>query len=423
MQSNRRILLLSVAIPPDPLTGAARAGRFRHHLPSFGFDVEVIAEGPFSSSTSGVRRVTRILGARLAPVLSRLAAFLRRFAAFLRRLLANDDQLPWSAHVYAAAVEMASAQPFHAVLSTAPPMGVHLAALARRFRIPAICDSRDPLVGNPFRKPQGLVHYDNWLESFIARQASAIVLNTDSALDAFLTRHPQSASKCHLLWNGFDGPLPLPSSDCSSSGPVSVIAHVGTLFGGRDPGALLSSLTRLAAASALPAGSLHFRLCGPIFPEMERRLSAAAQPLASNGLLEIDNRDIPRQEAGAISASADATLIVDTDDSQASLKVPAKLFPAVLLGRPILALTYSGSPAQSALQRSGVPFACIDPRSEPSVIDAQLAAFLRLPRTTVAPAPWFLETFDGKRQTAQLARILDASIHAAAHPTYDRSVS
>ena len=122
MQSNGRILLLSVAIPPDPLTGAARAGRFRNRLPSCGFDVEVIAEGPLSSSIPGVRRVTR---------------------------------------------------------------------------------------------------------------------------------SQRSASQFHSLRTGFDGPLPLPSSACSSPGPVSLLAHLGALHGATVPATLPASLTRLA-----PAGSL-----------------------------------------------------------------------------------------------------------------------------------------------------------------------
>lgn len=399
-----RVLLLTPAIPPDTVTGATRAARIHRFLPEFGFEVDVIAEGPASSSLPGVLRVGRRPGDAPAPHLSRLAAL-------VKRLLAHDDQLAFSAHVYAAAAEQARHRGYSAILSTAPPMGLHLSALSlkRRCGIPAVCDFRDPLVGNPFRVPQGLINYDRWLESFIARNADAVICNTDAALDQFRLRHPRHAARCHLVWNGFE-PEDRTAPPPPASGPVRVIAHVGTLYGGRDPSAVLNSLGRLTASGRLQPGSFLLRLAGPILPEMARRLGDTFEPLVRQRLLEVDNRDIPRAEAQALANSAACSFIVDINDSQVAVQVPAKLYPAILLGRPVLALTYEGSPTSNVLARSGVPACCLDPRWAPARIDDALEQFLHLPTAITPPNEWFLENFDGRRQVAAIAHILESAM-------------
>ena len=408
MEVTRRILLLTPAIPPDSITAATRAGRIWRYLPKYGFEVDVIAEGETPASVPGVWRVGRRPGAAPAPLLS-------RFAYLVKRVVSHDDQLPWAAQVYATAARLAQSRRYDAVLSTAPPMGVHLSALLlkRRRGIPAVCDFRDPLVGNPFRELMGYVHYDGWLESFIARNADAVICNTDAARDEFRRRHPRQAQDCHLVWNGFE-PEERGARDAGGGGPIRVVAHVGTLYGGRDPSSLLLSLRRLASAGRLRPGSVTFRIAGPILAEMQSRFGALSGPLARQGFLEIDNREIPRQEALHIARSADASLIIDTNGRQVSLQVPAKLFTSILLGRPVLALTYEGSPTQSVLNRSGVPCRCIDPRWEPDRIDAELDAFLRLSSHFSPPSEWFLETFNGERQVGEVARILDGCIRRAA---------
>lgn len=407
MPQPRRILLLTPVIPPDPITGAARAGRFQRFLPEFGFEVDVVAEGPASSSIPGVVRVGRRPGDAPAPYLSRLAYL-------LRRMLSYDDQLPLAAHFFAAALQAVRARRYSAVVSTAPPMGMHVAALLlkKRCGLPAVCDFRDPLVGNPFRHHKGLIDYDDVLESFIARNADAVICNTNTAQQQFQHRHPSYAARCHLIWNGFE-PEERAAQPAPPANSVRIIAHVGTLYGGRDPSALLHSLSRLASAGRLRRGEVLVRLAGPILPEMAVRLGDTFDPLVRQGLLEIDNRDIPRREAHALACSASGSLIIDTNDSQVSLQVPAKLFPSILLGYPVLALTYAGSPTESILARSGVPGCCIDPRWDPARIDAAVEGFVRLPSRSATPSDWFLKTFDGRQQVAELARILESCIEAA----------
>lgn len=407
MPPARHLLLLTPAIPPDPITAAARAGRMLKYLPEHGYEIDVVTQGQTSTITSGVWRVGPRPGAAPAPLLSRLGYL-------LKRLLPHDDQLAWAAHVYATAASLSSRRHYDAVISTAPPMGIHIAAilLKKKTGVPVLCDFRDPLVGNPFRAPDVLFPHDRLMESFVARHADAVICNTDTAWEEFRMRHRGHAGKCYLVWNGFD-PDEQRAQEAGDSGELRTVAHVGTLYGGRDPRPLLASVRRLASSGRLRPGMARFLLAGPIQAEMKARLEEDFATLLDGGFLEIDNREIPRAEADRIARSAGSSLIVDTNNRGVSVQVPAKLFTSILLGKPLLALTYEGSTTEGVLGRSGLNYRCIDPRWEPGRIDAQLDEFLGLPVTAVAPSQWFLQTFDGRRQVCEVARILDGCIMGA----------
>jgi len=137
-------------------------------------------------------------------------------------------------------------RPVVAVVSTSPPVATHLVArrLKRRFGVPWVADFRDPLRGNPFRTRRWFFPYDALLERMLFRNADALIANTDTLAEMWNRRYPEFSGKMSVIWNGFDPEDRIAPAVKASRGR-RVLAHVGTLYGGRHPGRVLSSLVRL----------------------------------------------------------------------------------------------------------------------------------------------------------------------------------
>lgn len=396
--ARRRLLILAPAFPPDPFSGAARPGRFARYLPEFGYDVDVIAGRHGPPETAQVRRVPYGRGPgpgeRLANV-----------AWWLRRLLPHDDELPFAAQVLEAADALTRERTYDIILSTGPPMGLHAAALwlKRRHGTPCVCDFRDPLVGNPFRGRPWLFPHDAWLESWFARSSDAVICNTDEAGAAWRARHPQQAARVEVIWNGYD---PDEALKAKIDETCRVLAHVGTFYGGRHPGVLLNSLERLIANGELAASEARLELAGPVETGSLDHLTKVMECLEKKGVLTVDARTLPPDEAARVADRAGALLLVDLNEKEQGVQVPAKLFGYVLSGKPVLALTYEASPALKILEMACTPYTWVDPRWTAERTDAAVKKFFKLAWTARRPSEEFRQRFDGRIQTGTLARLL-----------------
>ena len=100
-------------------------------------------------------------------------------------------------------------------------------------------------------------------------------------------------------------------------------------------------------------------------------------------------------------------LLLDMNETNPGLQVPAKVFEYVRTGRPILALTVPNSATQHVLAVSGVPHACIDLGATTEVFDALVLAFLSAQHESVAPSPRFQHEFSVEEQIKTLLSILE----------------
>lgn len=399
------VLILCTAFPPDAITGAARPGRFARYLPEFGYEPVVICQSQPGQvpGPPSVRRVPPPAPGRRARLLAAAGEAAQRY------LLPYNDNLPWAAHALAEAEAVLAGREVAAVLSTSPPVACHLVALVlhRRHGLPWVADFRDPLWGNPFRTRRWFFPYDAMLERSFFSHADAIVANTDAVAELWERRHRDAAGKVSVIWNGFDpdsrfGPA------TTASGRRRVLAHVGSLYGGRHPGRLLASLARLVRRGELAPDSFLIRLVGTIDEPCLGLEAEAVAALEAWGCLEYNGRNVPQAEAHREVAQADSLLLLDLNERQTSLQIPAKLFEYVQVGRPILAYTPHDSPTERILSRCGVPYRVVDSDMCDTEADRAVLSFLTLPTEPVPPSPWFEERFNGRNQTATLAAILDA---------------
>ena len=395
------ILLVAIAFPPDPITGAARPGRFAKYLPQFGYQVKVIAgSGSVRENTDSVRRVPYAEPGWADRLSYRAAELLQR------RFLPYNDSIPWAAAAFREARRLYPSTGPLAVISSSPPLGCHLVGLRLKLRygIPWIADFRDPLLGNPFRTRRWFFPCDPWAEKLIFQHANAVVANTDSVADAWKSRYPMFEKKIELIWNGFDPQQPIQPEPLPVR-PYRILAHVGSLYGGRHPAALIQSLDRLIRAGRLDASTLRLQLLGPM-DEGLLNSRGIFDTLAAHGCLDLRAVTVSPEKALEASATADYLLLLDLNRQNSKLQVPAKLFEYIRIGRPILAFTGSQSPVERILARSGILFRCVAPETPEAEIDRIVSDFLALPCDPRSPSEWFNATFNGLFQTQHLATIL-----------------
>jgi hypothetical protein len=399
----RSVLLLARWYPPENASGAARPYRFARYLPRFGYEPRVVAAA-LKDEPPEKDKVRRTPAAH-SPFRDRL--FSRVAQGMQRWLLPYNDQLPWTPHAVAAAIRWWREQPFETVFSTSPPVAAHLAAmeLKRRLGVRWVADFRDPLRDNPFRTHRWIFPYDAIVEREILRRADAVVANTDAMANLWRARYPQWQRKIHTIWNGYDPADEIAAAPIDSRRPYRVIAHVGTLYGGRHPAALLASLERLIARGSLAPDAIHVHLTGVIENGLIERHRDTFEALARRGLLEYGGL-LPPAEARRVLATSDYLLLLDLNERDTGLQVPGKIFEYIRIGRPILVFTAAGSPVHEIMKNSGIPHRFVFTGATPADTDREVLSFLGLPTAPARPSEWFRDQFDCIAQTATLARLL-----------------
>jgi len=401
--SKRKVILFAYYYLPDNTSGVQRAVRMARYLPEHGYDTLVIA-----SSHAGAGPVAP--GVCHVPTAGdRARSYQAALARFAQRIVPYNERLEWVPHAIRPAKRVISGGDVGALISTSPPLASHFAALLikMRYGLKWIADFRDPLVGNPGRPRDWAKPYDAWLERLIFRNADAAIAVTDAVAEEWRRRYPRWATKFHVIWNGFDpegsfGPEPLPQRS------YRAISHIGVLYSQRHPTALVDSLARLVSNGLVAPHTFRLRFIGPIQEQEIFTAHFSTAALIANGCLEIRGQLIPRAEAMHEIATADFLLLIDIVNlSNAGYTVPAKLYDYILAGRPILAITARNSPVDRILTNCGILNALLYHDDPAEVLDRKLVDFLKLPTEPLTPSAWFLERFDGRRQAALLAALLE----------------
>ena len=403
------LLMLAYYYPPQRTSGAARPARMARYLSRLGHRVDVISAclpdmPPDLPPQPGVHRVP--VSAECAASGNQPAAPFARTAQWIeRRLLPYAERLPWVPYAVAAGAGICRRRPV-TILSTAPPVGTHLAAmeLQRRYGVRWIADFRDPLRGNPFRRRRWAAGYDAVLERLIVSRADAVLANTDSFAEELRRRYPRHAAKISVLWNGYDPAEELHALPCPTG--RKLLVHVGSLYGPRHPGLIAASLARLLAAGRLRAEEFRLDLIGPVENLAVSLQDGPFQTLAGCGALRVVDRILPQHEAQKAAAEAHALLLLDVNGAGAGFQVPAKLFEYIRIGRPVLAFTSAGSPVERILAQAAAPHVAIDPAEPPEAVDRKVASFLQLPSEPVRASDWFWSQFNAARQADTLSQII-----------------
>ncbi|GIW87701.1 MAG: hypothetical protein KatS3mg108_2025 [Isosphaeraceae bacterium] len=402
------LLILSYHFCPSAAVAVQRLLGFTRHLPDLGWDCAVVAAPGFpweSRDEASLNRLHPTTVVRHVPYsTSRLTLPARKFAPYL-------CWLPAAAR--ASRRQIQGRRP-DVLLTSGPPHWIHLLGLSlqRRFGIPWVADFRDPWIATDWTHTHwGLSRwFQGTLERRLMRRANALIANTPNVAAALRAAFPAAASRIVSITNGYDPEdfgQPLPVDPPAPDQPISIL-HPGQIYAGRDPRPLLQAVADLHQADH--AGDrFHLRFLGHR-PDHHDALDLAAE-IRRLGLEQVVAWEPPVPHTQAVASIRRAEILLLLDSPGRRLGVPAKLFEFLAAGRPILALTETGSDTHQILASSQTVFRQAPPCDLPAIRLAlqELAQLARRARAKPLPdLPRIDQSPYTRANTArQLAQLLD----------------
>ena len=287
-----------------------------------------------------------------------------------RRALVPDAEVVWALAAIPAVVRLLRRHAIDVVLTTSPPVSLHLvgAAAQRLTRARWIADLRDPIVSSPFRRAE--LRGEAALARLVARRADAVIAASHGIADEM--RRLGRTDGITVLQNGCDSDafagLTYRPSDRFR------ITHTGSFHSRRDPQPFLRALR----------GSS---------PDIVARFVGDLRPsdLAYAREIGVDNRVVslpfvPHRQALALQRDSEALLLLIPDaDGRGQSVLTAKLSEYVAARRPILAVVPVDGEAAGVLRETGA--ATIVAPADIAGMTAALADFERRWRAGVLDVP------------------------------------
>lgn len=355
-----RLLLVTYYYPPSGGSGVQRPLKMSRYLPTFGWDVTVLTVDPayaaypdpdpsmLADVPPGVTvertrawdpyaAYARLLGAKkddLVGVGGLKAAegngLAPRLAAWLRaNVFLPDARVGWVPFALKRARALHADRPFDAVVTTAPPMSLHLVGLAfaRATGVPWIADFRDPWTDRydlqRLPRSRAALALDRAMERAVLRRASRVVTVSPALARSLEARRGKPVD---VIPNGFDAADFL-GDDPPRDPSVFTLSFVGNLSEHYDLRALWAAMARLSD----PA--LRLRLVGNAAP----RLLAEAEAAGVSGQIETVAY-VPHAEAVAAMRAADALLLPIPRADGAEGILTGKLFEYLAAGRSVVGI-------------------------------------------------------------------------------------
>lgn len=443
----KNILLISYHYHPDLEIGAQRAVKFAKYLPQFGwrphilsvhtryyshrdnaplgFDSAVYRTFKLPTPDDLYRSLKRLfLSMRSNQQATSLASASKESAAsnphvvhssWLKRLLYSlsttpDSSIGWYIPAVVKALRITQQQKFDFIYSSGPPQTCHLVGLtlSRLTGIPWLADFRDPWVFPGSRYDMSLPiseHFDSRFERETVRQASLVVTNTDEWKDHLIQKyHPWLDQKCSTILNGFDEedfPATSHSRDRKDSRTIAFL-HAGTLYGGRDPSALLTAAGELLTEGFIAAEEVDFRFYG----NNDIDMTGINAIISEYSLSNLVSFEAPVNRAAYLDLIRNVEVLVLFQSAAANVHIPAKAFEYLATGNRILVLTSDGATKNMMSQFKQVSIAEIDNKvSIKSALRITLES-LRSSDREVQRDPK-LDSMTKRRQTQCLAGLLD----------------
>lgn len=415
----RKVLFIAYLFPPIAGGGVHRSVAFVRHLRAFGWEPVVVCAGPGADSWVEdpsllehippgveVHRVSnRVLGTAVRTIRRLARGPLRAVADAV--LAVPDRQVSWGPGAWRAGRRRLAQGDIEAIYSTGAPWTDHLVAqvLKREFRLPWVADFRDPWTLFEMYRPVTRWHeaFDRRLEGGIYRDADRIISNTPESLADLVTSFPAAKPKAICIPNGFEESdfthLPEPKPV-----PPLTIGYAGSFYPGRGP----EDFYRLLDGALGHHPDLRTKLRILLMGRTEQAPSVAGTRIEG---LTTALGYLPRDQALKTLAECTLSLIVMPRSRDGSTRVvPGKLYEALRLGRPILAVTPPGGAADLVREAGGDSLVLdpLDPEGAPRLAEwlTQLAA--RGPKGRMNPE--LVRKYDRRVLTERLAATLDTLV-------------
>lgn len=379
----KKLVVVTYHFPPDPAIGGLRWSGLTKYLGEIGWRSWVVAAAGGQGVVPGVTVVHRPRRTTLNDLYRRYLSRhpsapdaaddatpdKRKWTQTLRYeggmlLYLPDEARGWILRAARAARRLIKTERPDVVISSGPPHSAHLAAwLATRFRpVPWFVDLRDPWAGpltaawkdTPFFQSPFARWLTKRLEGLALRAATGVICNTREFTDALIRRYPD----LHIQWvpNAVDRALLPPRGAGGSPFPGLALAHVGTVYGGRDLGPILKGMRRLFDQTPEAArDGTRLRLAGSLEDPYATAFRQQVRELGLGDWVETLGI-LPRSEALALVSRSRLALVLAQGQE---FQVPAKLYELVAMGIPTLVVATAASAASTEARRVGA--AALDP--------------------------------------------------------------
>ena len=440
-----RALVVACNFPPDASVGTMRTLRLIRHLTASGWRVDVVTiapEGfrpgtvvdpalldkvppavsviratplrPFERVSARLKRATApaTTSERSGPSATKRATRERQGSVSRARraisaaLALPDREVSWLIPAVWRGWRHARRARPDVIYSSGPPFTGHLAglALARLLSVPWVADFRDPWARAPWREDRFEFERRAWaiFERLVVERAQTVVFATETNQRDFARHYGAATAQFFVVSNGcdpadFEGMVP----KVERHGGRFVLLHAGSLYGARNPAALLRALASAIEKGRLDRSRFRLRFIGRL-GSLGADLPAIARQLNLAEVVEFASH-MPRRESLQEMVDASALLVVQP---VTTVSIPAKLYEYMAAGRPILALAEPGGETADLVERSGAGLAVL--ADDEAAIEDALVSILALSRDGFASVD--RRAYDGDERAAELRAILTGAI-------------
>lgn len=366
---NRRVLIVTSAVPPAMLADMQRARMLCCELPQNGWDVELLAPGDAFQRPVYMDPESAALRPSDIPLHEAPLCCDRVFQLFRMR------SVGWRAFwpMYRLGLRLLRSRRFDLVyISTAQFNLFCLGRLwHRKLRVPYVLDFHDPWFRETRKyvtTPRGLkfcmsARLSKLLEPIALERAAGLVSVSPHYLEQLARRYPRSA--CTSPERGAVIPFGATARDFEvarvgkhTTGSAGNQSTIDVAYVGAGGAIMVKSFRRIVEAVAQLrttrpelVNRLRIRLCGtnPFWKEGDpKELESIAQQHGVGDLVSEQPNRIGYLAALRLIVEANGLLILGVDDAG---YMPSKLFSYALSGKPLLASLHRDSPAQVHLRR------------------------------------------------------------------------
>jgi glycosyltransferase involved in cell wall biosynthesis len=404
--------MISFLFPPMGGAGVQRTLKFTKYLPEFGWEPNILTVRP---TRSGLRDEGLLNQIPAGTPVTRTAAVLPppqlpwRVRDFISRwLLTVDEQVGWMPFAIHEGRRMIQKSPVEIIYSTSAPYTAHLIArrLHQRTNIPWVADFRDPWIGNSNLNFPTSLHRKTVerLERQVVQEANHVLVISPPMAQSFCERIREvDRSKFTWLPNGFD------ADDFSNAQPAQrekdrfLLVHSGSFYThGRTSRSILESVHWVTSEGLIPRERLRLCLVGNIGKATQKWISE----LNLTDIVETPGY-VPHDQSIAYLLSADVLLLIIGNSPDSAAVYTGKVFEYLASGKLILCLANEGVASDLIRKaRAGV----IVPSDDVSLISKTLVEMYKMWQNgslSTTPDKQFIQTFERKQLTGQLARIFD----------------
>ena len=322
--------ILMIAHEYFPRQGTTRALKFSKYLPKFGWQ-------PFVITTRDLGEVAKDKATPPDTSVYYISPF--NSLGFIR-------SIGWMISVILEAKMVDRRVGINVIYAThPPPKSLFAGVLVKKIiRKPLVADYRDAWTLNPYLVEctgvrRTLRHKINqFLESFVLRNANHVVAATKGIMVDYKRCYPYLKDKFSLIHNGFDTEdLPKGESDPFEK---FTILYTGTFYGLRTPELLFEALASITNSGLIPRDEMQVMLIG-------KRSGLVRKVITKYKLEDIvtDSDPVPHSEALELMSRSHLLLLIEPADAMTT-----KLYEYLASWKPILALVPKEGEAEGLIK-------------------------------------------------------------------------